>query len=521
MKFLEKTIEYGLYLLVFILPWQTRLIIKAGEINGGYFEYGTVSLYATDVLVFIVLGMFIVYKIADKSQISNLKSQINSKSEIRNSKQIQNSNIKTENKKILEQNLNSVISAAAPSHNIGMSDCNSLTPQPPLLKERGRNCVPAILWFIAGLDLMIFVSIFFAPDKLAAVQGYLRFLLGVGLFWMITSANYSRVKLIYYFLVGATLQACLGLWQFFSQGAVAFKWLGLAGHYPSELGPSVIESINGGRWLRAYGGFDHPNIFGGVMAIGIILIIIEVAREDFIVKKKLERIMLSAMTVLMSAGLFVSFSRAAWLALIVGLATIILITIIKKEKDVLRNVFKISAVCAVVFLILSSVYSELVFTRLGSDARLEVKSNVERVESIVGAKEVIKNNWLFGVGIGNYEKELEISNLKLGIVAPAWDYQPAHDVFLLVWAETGIIGLLFFVGVMVLALITLCTHSNSLTPLPPSPEEGGGIMNISLVVAMVLMMMVDHWIWSLHFGILLFWFVLGIAIVHAKSSASK
>ena len=54
----EKIISFGLYLLVFLLPWQTRWIIRAGEINGGYWEYGTISLYGTDVLLFLLLVLF-------------------------------------------------------------------------------------------------------------------------------------------------------------------------------------------------------------------------------------------------------------------------------------------------------------------------------------------------------------------------------------------------------------------------------------------------------------------------------
>jgi len=48
LKTINKTIEYGLYLLVFLLPIQTRWIIKLGES-----EYGTVSLYGTDVLLIL------------------------------------------------------------------------------------------------------------------------------------------------------------------------------------------------------------------------------------------------------------------------------------------------------------------------------------------------------------------------------------------------------------------------------------------------------------------------------------
>src|SRR3989338_3232173 len=63
MKYLSKTIEYGLYFLVFLLPLQTRWIIKPGELNNGPWEYGTYSLYGTDILLIIILALFIIREI--------------------------------------------------------------------------------------------------------------------------------------------------------------------------------------------------------------------------------------------------------------------------------------------------------------------------------------------------------------------------------------------------------------------------------------------------------------------------
>lgn len=48
MKRLEKTIECGLYLLVFLLPIQTRWIIKQGMMDGWPYEFTTISSYVSD-----------------------------------------------------------------------------------------------------------------------------------------------------------------------------------------------------------------------------------------------------------------------------------------------------------------------------------------------------------------------------------------------------------------------------------------------------------------------------------------
>ncbi len=51
----EKIINFFLCLVIFFLPWQTRLILREGELNNGFWEYGTYSLYFLDFLMIIVI----------------------------------------------------------------------------------------------------------------------------------------------------------------------------------------------------------------------------------------------------------------------------------------------------------------------------------------------------------------------------------------------------------------------------------------------------------------------------------
>ncbi|MDD4332493.1 MAG: O-antigen ligase family protein [Patescibacteria group bacterium] len=459
---LKKIIEYGLYLLVFLLPWQTRLFLRPGILNRGYFEYGTISLYGTDILLILILLLFVVYKFS----IFN-----------------------------------------PPTGRAGFQFSNKL-----------QFSISKIWWIVGGIDLFIFISIFFAPDKILAVYHYILFLLGVGLFWLITSVKYDKAKFIWSLTAGIFLQACLGIWQFLTQSTFAFKWLGLAEH-PAANYSSVIETIGGGRWLRAYGGLDNPNILGGVLVVAILLLFChselapvatgagEESRLDRISRDPSSRkfsglrmtLILFTIYCLLFTTLFFTFSRAAWLGLAIGLAAILILAIIKKDFFAQKSVLKIILIGALVFFIFGNIYSDLLSTRLSDETRLEIKSNTERIESFSDAKNIIKKHWLFGVGIGNYT--LALSQEKPGL--PFYLYQPTHNVFLLIWSEIGIFGLAFFL------LFLLSTFYYLLSNLKKEISIEA-YSYLAIIIALLVIFQFDHWWWSLHFGVLFFWMSLGL-----------
>ena len=449
MKNINKIIEYGLYLLVFILPVQTRWIIKAGEINGGYSEYNTISLFGSDILLSALLFLFVIYKF----QTGN-KSEINPKFQIQN------------------------------------------------------------YWrFIAALELFIFISIFFAPDKLLAVYKYGVFLLGVGFFWLIAGANYNKVKLIFSLLAGILSQAILGIWQFLTQSSFSSKWLGLAAHKAGELGVSVIEVIGsdgvGERWLRAYGGLDHPNVLGGLLAVGILLIVASSLRTNKDKNQtqnsklktqnrnlKLKVLFFVTCYLLLVACLFFTFSRGAWLGLATGFIIIFALLAWKKDFIRLKKFLELALIGGVMTFLLFNVYGDLARTRIYGGTRLENKSYVERISSMEEAKEIIKNKWLFGAGMGNYTLELRNNEKKY---RPSFYFQPVHNVFLLVWAEIGLFGLLAFLGL----LAALARQA---------VKAGKAFCGLPVLSAFIIMMFVDHWLWSLRFGMLFFWLIMGLLV---------
>ncbi|MFA5024563.1 MAG: O-antigen ligase family protein [Patescibacteria group bacterium] len=419
--------EYSFYLFVFLLPWQTKLILFPAENN-----FKEISLYVSYLILFFSLICFFVYKIIDR--------------------------------------------------------------------DYGER-LPEIWYFLAGLELFIFFSFFFASDQLLAFYHYLIFLLGLGLFYMLREGteqkNYQdccldKARVLYSLISSVFLQALLGMYQFLTQSSFACKYLGLAQHDPQTLGTAVIETASG-RWLRAYGGLDHPNILGGVLAVTLIFAAYLLAKKKLLnsAKEVGESILLFVFYFFGLFALLFTFSRTAWLAFIVSLIILLIIFIRQKDSWVLGRYLAIIFFSLILVTIAIFPYHELLQTRLNASGRLEQKSLVERKQYLWQAKDLIQKNWLFGVGIGNYTTTLERQNV---IKKTAWDYQPVHDVFLYLWAESGVFSLIFFLGFLFFLV----------------RKGRGNIFSAAIFGALIILMLFDHWLFSLPFGVMFLFLILGL-----------
>ncbi|MBD3250954.1 hypothetical protein GF380_00540, partial [Candidatus Uhrbacteria bacterium] len=79
-------------------------------------------------------------------------------------------------------------------------------------------------------------------------------------------AMIPRAALLQWLFVAVLPHALLGIYQYAEQDIAASTVLGVAAQHPWERGPSVVEH-GLYRVLRSYGGFPHPNILGGWLAV--------------------------------------------------------------------------------------------------------------------------------------------------------------------------------------------------------------------------------------------------------------
>ena len=164
---------------------------------------------------------------------------------------------------------------------------------------------------------------------------------------------------------------------------------------------------------------------------------------------------------------------------------------------------RVLGVLAVVLAVFTSVLYEQIFPRFDSTVIAAEGSVSERVQSLWDAERVIgEGNILLGTGVGNFTAEM----MRLQSDRPVWSIQPAHNVFVLIFAELGLVG--FVLLVLFLAVVIKSW-------IPGHPPAGGrddkNIVFLGVLVTLLPSLLLDHWLWTSHFGLFFLFILLGLA----------
>lgn len=362
---------------------------------------------------------------------------------------------------------------------------------------RGGLRVPGrLLPFVKPIALffgVLMISAAFSQNVSVALGALPHFAAAVALFSLVIDERTDLRRAAWAFVLGLVVPSALAWWQVVTGTSPAFSWLGLASHDAVTLGQSVVETETG-RILRGYGTLPHPNIFGGYLAVGLVAL----GWLAHHAKTRTSRLLLSAPVALIASTLVITFSRSAWLAVALGFGTLAAVALAKRRALPHRAIPLMTLAC-VAALVTLAVFHVAVFTRFfgiaGSGfagqpaARLEAKSIEERAGSYAMFDDVILTNVVTGVGPGNYT--VALATIFPG--APAWSYQPIHNVFFLALAETGLILLLpavkFFLALYRLIRENLAT--------------AGGLFALAILAALLPIALLDHYLWSLWPGLAL------------------
>ncbi len=591
LSYLKKIVKYLFFLFIFLLPIQTRYIYQQATLNNGAWEYGTLSLYATEILLGTIIILYIIGFIGAYSRAyRNMPLQLYTEN---GKKNLKNPLIFLP----LALLLWSVASIFwAYDKMLAWDRCIILmegiivylfiikiplfSKEPALSDSRMGGLGPACLSAQAGAGREISPSA--KPTQIENASRYNNPEKSPCI------PLYKRGSYLIPLIASAICQSMLAIYQFASQQIIANKWLGIASHLPETLGTSVVETPLR-RWLRAYGSLPHPNILAAYLGIALLLFIIfifnkspkknqqsELTNTEEL-KQRLSGILKVFAIFLISAAIIFTFSRAVWIGLFLSIIIFLVFNKLPRHPDKNKTRRHPSPALAgegylkmtqnfpfipsfgffILFLFVLFLAREPIMARISNSNRLEQKSNQERMLSYKESKDIIKENWLIGTGIGNYTLALYKKNPSLS----AYEYQPVHNLFILIFAELGIFGLLIFL--LFLFYITKKIIQNHLVSVeifaechsdranqPPkrlvrkwrnlfikpnlvrSTDPHSAIAQgrlsatlgmtkeyyfnsnyfIILFIFILLISLFDHYFCSLYFGVILFWICMGIII---------
>ncbi len=431
MSKLKKISEYLIYLFIFLLPWQTIFIFQEKFINGFKWQQGTGAIFGTEIILWIVLVFQLVILI--KERIKNFSAQ------------------------------------GGPAWGGQFSKT-----------DKKKLFLALAIWVFLAWSL---ISLIWSSDKQVAFLSWFHLIEVVALFFIIISNKINLKRISFVIILSGVVQSLLAMWQFATQAIYADKWLGISQHLPYQAGAYVIEG-SFGRWLRAYGSFAHPNILAGFLAICFFCSIFM-----YINHKGKPRIFFLICNLIISVGIFLSFSRGVWLAVIISYLFWIFWEMKSriKEKKETKYLFALSLALVLLIISLAIIFRPLLMSRLSGTDRLEVKSNTQRVNSLKQSWQIITGRESTGVGIGNYLPALHQLEPNL----PGWSYEPAHNIYLLIWAELGGFGLIIFLIIYGLIINRSWKQKNYLF--------------VSLTLCLGIAGLFDHYFWTQYVGLVLWW----------------
>ena len=488
MGYIKNFEQFLFYFLFFAIPLQTRKILYS---PGWYYnEWQSISIYATDLILLILLIFWAVDKRLRKSFIHRY-----------------------------DYFLLGFLAAAAVS-----------------VKNSSDFYVGAVLWLkLAEFALLYFYLKTYAirpvRGKTPAEGGSSAdHALQAGR----TSNGIDFVKALYVLLLGGAFQAIIAIGQFLKQGDLGLRWLGesvLGPHMTgiaSFLVPSRVEGfVNSGlpaealakageKVIRAYGTTPHPNILAAYLLLSIFafyfLYIYQTTDRgsshkfyDTMIYHKILKYWRAVVYLILLFGLFFTFSRIIiflWAAGFFARAVLIGVKTGFKEKFWRNPVIKTKLVQIVTVTVLAVVIFS-VFYWPEVQSRLSVSSEEEAVRlRVFYNKESLGGGVnLFGIGLGDFTGWLMEQNPNL----PSYVYQPVHNIYLLVYSEIGIIGFVLFL----LFLIGLLCEFIKKTRLRELKHHSF----LLIAVSVLFIGLFDHFLFTLQQGRFIFWLVLTLLAV--------
>lgn len=276
-------------------------------------------------------------------------------------------------------------------------------------------------WILLFLALACYAA-FSSVTVVSSVKILMIYIVFTMAYVLVVNTIKSRAEwtaLIILTAISATLVALYGIYQNFFLVSTTESWV------DGEMFAEIKK--------RVYSTLDNPNVLGQYF-----IMMMPVVFALFIkLQGKFQKAFYAACCFVMFACLMYTWSRGAWIGVILGIGFFVLL----KDRRWL-------AVCIAGLLIMPSILPANILTRITSIGNLNDSSTSYRVAVWIGSLRLLKDYWFCGIGLGP-DAFLEIyPQYALGGAGFALH---SHNFYLQWIVDMGIMGIIVYVGIIALA----------------------------------------------------------------------
>ncbi len=361
-----------------------------------------------------------------------------------------------------------------------------------LVHRRKIKTGPFFLTYPLLAVLMISgLSIFVSVDRTLSTYHFVRLLFLGGLYLYIVNEVHTLNEVAVPILVQTLIQGGVGTAQILAQHSIGWVSWGELELDPTWSGVSFLV-VEGVHRLRAYGLTDHPNILGGCLALGLLILAGWYLERDTAPDRRWQPVR----AVLLMPGLvclLLTFSRAAWLGIVSGLVWMVFCLLRFRQKQTLLTLTAIAGAWIVVAF--PFIWHNLPFLGLrinpptaesgGHEIVVDASLSERRLLG-EAANQIFVSHAILGTGLGTFPMALLAAEPAFPI-----DYQPVHNVLLDVASEIGLFGGVFFFLAMIAPWLAMWLNRARLRFSPALIAASA-----ALLAAMVIGLF-DYYLWYL------------------------
>jgi putative inorganic carbon (hco3(-)) transporter len=305
-------------------------------------------------------------------------------------------------------------------------------------------------WFkptllIATYGLIGFGSLIYAPEASRVIDQlsvYAKDAIITIVVVVLLTRNLAFKRAIWSLILIGIFLGSLSVWQYVTNTYTNNYW----GFAQANIQHIIGESND----YRIAGPIGDANYYAQIMGVIVLLALERILHE----KNRWLRLLASWSFIVSLLAVVLTYSRGGFLALSIGV-----VVLLYYYRPRVYHMPLIILAFIGFFMIAPPQYLDRVFSlqeffQTSGNLRTDDLALRGRASSNLAAYEMIRSNPLFGVGLNNYDYLYNEYSKSLGLAVVSTE-RAAHNLYLEVAAESGLIGLLVFITILIISINTV------------------------------------------------------------------